>query len=332
MDITDNYLKHMNTLNKLVNPLAFSAMQKISSSMFPFEQTMSAMEQFWAKKIDFSYISSFQSQIPEIATIFKSTNELSTAFESNNAISRAFNNSGVFDAIAGISRNMSAIEAVNKLYNILPIVQTFDYNLSFSDDGNIVVDGETVSKDEIIEIATEFENSSLESMTLTQKIEKIKSKKGYFFVVILCWIFHLLFLDPILDKVTHEIRERTGINRILEKIDIKKWFDEIYNLKEVFNTIIQAISSKTKIENLFLFGSWANGNPKTDSDLDIYLVIPDSDVDICELNAEIRFSLYKKLSLPLDLVIAKKSVFDRRSKALTLESMILKEGVCIYGN
>ncbi|MDR3020004.1 MAG: nucleotidyltransferase domain-containing protein [Treponema sp.] len=97
-------------------------------------------------------------------------------------------------------------------------------------------------------------------------------------------------------------------------------------------TVIQAITLNTKIENIFLFGSWAYGNPKPDSDLDIYLVIPDSDVDICDLNADIRFTLYKKLSLPLDLVIAKKSVFERRSKALTLENTIANQGVRIYGN
>ena len=104
------------------------------------------------------------------------------------------------------------------------------------------------------------------------------------------------------------------------------------NIQNELATIIQAISSNTKIEDIFLFGSWANGNPKPDSDMDIYLVIPDSDVDICELNAEIRFALYKKLPLPLDLVIAKKSVFERRSKALTLENTIAKQEVRIYGN
>jgi len=103
-------------------------------------------------------------------------------------------------------------------------------------------------------------------------------------------------------------------------------------IQEELNTLVQAITSNTKIEAIFLFGSWAYGKPKQDSDLDVYLVIPDNDADICELNAEIRFSLYKKLTIPLDLVIAKKSVFERRSKLLTLESIIAKQGVRIYGN
>jgi len=104
------------------------------------------------------------------------------------------------------------------------------------------------------------------------------------------------------------------------------------NIQEELNTVVQAIASNTKIEDIFLFGSRAYGEPKPDSDLDIYLVIPDSNIDIFDLNAEIRFALYKKLKFPLDLVIAKKSVFERRSKALTLENSIAKQGVRIYGN
>jgi predicted nucleotidyltransferase len=105
-------------------------------------------------------------------------------------------------------------------------------------------------------------------------------------------------------------------------------------IQKELTTVLEAITSNTKIEDVFLFGSWAYGEPKPDSDLDVYLVIPDNDVDICDLNAEIRFALYKKSSFPLDLdlVIAKKSVFERRSKALTLESIIAKQGVRIYGN
>ena len=104
------------------------------------------------------------------------------------------------------------------------------------------------------------------------------------------------------------------------------------NIQAELKVIIQAITSNTKIEDLFLFGSWANGEPKPNSDLDIYLVIPDSDIDICDLNAEIRFALYKKLTLPLDLVISKKSVFERRNKALTLESIIAKQGIPLIHN
>jgi len=104
------------------------------------------------------------------------------------------------------------------------------------------------------------------------------------------------------------------------------------NIQKEINALVQIIALNTKIESIFLFGSWAYGEPRPNRDIDIYLVIPDNDADICEVNAEIRFALYKKLTFPLDLVIAKKSVFERRSKSLTLESVIAKQGVRIYGN
>jgi predicted nucleotidyltransferase len=352
MNLSDDYWKQMQRLDKLVNPAAFEAIQKASKliqtpaiagfinqqklfgSMFPLGQTMNPIKYLGINNFDFSLISSFQSQLSKITTALKPTNALLTAIESNDVFSHAFNQSGIFDAIAKISRNMPAIEAIHKLNAILPTIKQFDCDLSFADDGNIIVDGETVSKDDIFDIAKEFEKSSLDSLALPENTVKIKSKKGKIFLIVLLFIVKGLFVDPIKDKVFDEIRKQIGINKIIEKIDVKKWVQEIFNMSiiETLSTIIQAISLNTEIETIYLFGSFAYGNPKQDSDLDIYLVIPDSDVDICDLNAEIRFALYKKLSYPLDLVIAKKSVFERRSKAPTLENTIAKQGVRIYGN
>jgi predicted nucleotidyltransferase len=98
------------------------------------------------------------------------------------------------------------------------------------------------------------------------------------------------------------------------------------------SAITKAIAAYTQPVSIYLFGSHAYGHPTPESDIDIYLVIPDMDVDIIELGANIRYELYKKLSAPLDLLIGKKSVFERRRKALTLESVIAKQGVLLYGN
>jgi predicted nucleotidyltransferase len=47
-------------------------------------------------------------------------------------------------------------------------------------------------------------------------------------------------------------------------------------IQKELSTVLEAITSNTKIEDVFLFGSWAYGEPKPDSDLDVYLVIPDN--------------------------------------------------------
>jgi predicted nucleotidyltransferase len=82
---------------------------------------------------------------------------------------------------------------------------------------------------------------------------------------------------------------------------------------------------------IYLFGSYAYGQPHKDSDLDIYAVIPDTDVDTLLLGGKIQADLYKKITMPLDLLVSKESSFDRRKKILTLEHIIAQDGVKLYG-
>ena len=85
-------------------------------------------------------------------------------------------------------------------------------------------------------------------------------------------------------------------------------------------------------EAIYLFGSYANGTPHEDSDLDIYVVIPDSIEDNpLDIGVKIRHGLYKKLRLPMDLLVGKSSVFNRKKHEPTLQKVISSNGVRIYG-
>ena len=95
--------------------------------------------------------------------------------------------------------------------------------------------------------------------------------------------------------------------------------------------ITAAIKANTTPDSIYLFGSYANGVPNSDSDIDIYVVVPDSEADIIELNAKICFDLALKKKFPLDLLIGKKSTFENRKQRLTLENVIANEGIKIYG-
>jgi predicted nucleotidyltransferase len=103
------------------------------------------------------------------------------------------------------------------------------------------------------------------------------------------------------------------------------------NIKAELDLIQKAIFSNTDPVSIYLFGSYAYGQPGPESDIDIYLVIPDTDSDTVELGANIRYALYKKIQLPFDLLIGKKSMFEKRSRNLTLENTIAKRGVLLYG-
>ena len=86
-------------------------------------------------------------------------------------------------------------------------------------------------------------------------------------------------------------------------------------------------------EAIYLFGSYAYGTPHKDSDLDIYVVVPDDlEGNPLEMNAEILDYLYKKIYMPIDLMVNRASIFKRRSQGPTLQRTILNKGVRLYGS
>jgi predicted nucleotidyltransferase len=106
-------------------------------------------------------------------------------------------------------------------------------------------------------------------------------------------------------------------------------------IEKELNFITAAIKTHTDPESIYLFGSHSKGKAGSDSDIDIYVIVPDSESDIVELNAKICFDLAQKKyfpqQIPVDILIGKKSVFENRKKRLTLEKTIADDGVKIYG-
>jgi len=101
--------------------------------------------------------------------------------------------------------------------------------------------------------------------------------------------------------------------------------EELEKLKEL---IVDAIP----VEQIFLFGSYAYGTPRKDSDLDLYVVLKD-DVQIRNLDAglQIRMAIDRKKTMPVDIIAKKKSEFLNCLDDITLERKINRDGIRIYG-
>ena len=84
-------------------------------------------------------------------------------------------------------------------------------------------------------------------------------------------------------------------------------------------------------ETIYLFGSFAYGSPNEDSDLDICVILPDDTIDLLGLRGKIRSGLYRKLNMPMDLLVKKSTDFKKRKVAATLDKEIAENGVMIYG-
>jgi len=84
-------------------------------------------------------------------------------------------------------------------------------------------------------------------------------------------------------------------------------------------------------EVIYLFGSYAYGMPNEDSDLDIYVVVPDTIEDLSELYGKINL-LWRRKPVSLDLLINHSGVFNRRKNGPTLERTIVQKGTILYGS
>lgn len=105
----------------------------------------------------------------------------------------------------------------------------------------------------------------------------------------------------------------------------KRIRDELKNLKEI-------IVNTVAVEQIILFGSYANGTPHADSDIDILVIMPDH-AEIREIDAMklIHRAIRSKKTMPVDVFVSKKGIFDRRKKTPTLEREISQEGILLYG-
>ena len=78
------------------------------------------------------------------------------------------------------------------------------------------------------------------------------------------------------------------------------------------------ISRTVTVEQVYLFGSYAYGTPNEDSDLDLYVVIPDGSIPPAEAVKRIRRALYPVQDMPMDVVACRASTFRQRQQEPSL--------------
>jgi len=103
-------------------------------------------------------------------------------------------------------------------------------------------------------------------------------------------------------------------------------------IKAELDKLAEIIVNAVPVEQIFLFGSYAYGNPHVGSDLDLYVVLKD-DTPLRDIDAgvEIRTAILRQKSMPVDIVAKKKKDFLNRLDDITLERKVVRDGVRIYG-
>jgi predicted nucleotidyltransferase len=99
--------------------------------------------------------------------------------------------------------------------------------------------------------------------------------------------------------------------------------EKIDNIKE---SVLKFVSAKY----IYLFGSYAYGNPTEESDIDIYVVTPDNTNNFSELYAKIIGDLGDKKIFFIDLLLGRETSFNTRRENNIFEKTISQKGKLLY--
>ena len=95
--------------------------------------------------------------------------------------------------------------------------------------------------------------------------------------------------------------------------------------------ITEVIKETVDCEKIYLFGSYAYGEPHKDSDLDFYVVIPDDADRPIVIRQKIRANLSALgRTMPIDIIATRSSRFADLSVLPSMERKIVREGILLY--
>ena len=100
--------------------------------------------------------------------------------------------------------------------------------------------------------------------------------------------------------------------------------DEIMSMKD---RIVDQLSPL----KVYLFGSYADGSFKEDSDYDFYIVVEDSKTDWYEQTLRAYQAIRPVRTRPVDILIGTKSAFEKRRQYPSIEREVFRKGVLLYG-
>jgi predicted nucleotidyltransferase len=96
--------------------------------------------------------------------------------------------------------------------------------------------------------------------------------------------------------------------------------------------ITETILRTVPVERIYLFGSYATGESRENSDLDIYVVMSDdAPLRATDAMTLINEAIYPFKTTPTDIFVSKKSRFENRRGGHTIEREAANKGTVLYG-
>jgi len=100
-------------------------------------------------------------------------------------------------------------------------------------------------------------------------------------------------------------------------------------IKQEIDKYIAVISTLTGVLQIYLFGSYAYGEPGEFSDIDLLIIVED-DLDPINATVKINQQLVGKRTTPLDVIVNRKKDFNKATEEGTIQKHISDNGVLLY--
>ncbi len=94
--------------------------------------------------------------------------------------------------------------------------------------------------------------------------------------------------------------------------------------------LTEVITSHVQAKQIILFGSYAQNTMKSDSDIDILVLVDDTVSNLREIVQLLYRKVYAVIDIPCDILVEHESTFRERSVLPTIERAIAREGKVLY--
>ena len=109
--------------------------------------------------------------------------------------------------------------------------------------------------------------------------------------------------------------------------------DNIDSIKEEIFSLSDTIQKTIPVSAIILFVSFASGVPTSDSDIDLYVIIPDNTMRVLDAMQKISLAISSVQKRPVDVLVGTQTSFDHRSLSVSnIEKEVLQKGVIVCGN
>jgi len=104
------------------------------------------------------------------------------------------------------------------------------------------------------------------------------------------------------------------------------------NINKDIQIIKETILNNIEVKSIYLFGSYAYGTPNENSDIDVYIVLPDKYKNTTEIYAKIITELSEKNIFFIDLFLVPENIFNSRKNSFMFENTISNKGKILYAS